>query len=310
MRKIYLTIASLAAASVGWISCTDTEELDSRLTEMEGVAGNLEQMIADINENAISAYKIIKEGGVIMSVHAHENGTVYRLDLSDGSAIDIHIASDGTGVTPIIGVNPEGEWIYSIDGGNEFNVIGHSGDTGTAKAAPQFRVNADSVWELSTDGGLTWKEVTDAHGNKMPANTGKFTDSFFESADYDEENGKLILGLATGENIEIPISKSMTMTVTGYTEGMTINFGETLTLPVTFSEDVEDVTIRQCPEGWRVRITEDGNFMVTVPASGEETEYTVTVWLQSEEVSGEKFIRSCDFIFNLGAPAQDTGAAL
>lgn len=291
MRKIFMTIACLAAGSVCWTSC-DTEDLENRLTDLEGKVEALEQEAMKVNENAIAAYKMINGGQVVMAVNAYENGTVYSLDLSDGSTIDIYLSEEEEGITPIIGVDESGKWVYSVDGGSTFQNIEATGDNQLADTPPQIRVNNDSVWEISTDGGATWTEVTDANGNKVPANTGAFSDSFFESVSYDDESGKLSLGLATGQNVEISICKALSMTVEGYNEGMPIN--GTAEFDVTFSDDVADAIVRTYPDGWRIQITEGGKFIIT-PSVSEEGEHIVEIWLQSAEP--EKYIRKYRFSF-------------
>ena len=286
-----MTIACLAAGSVCWTSC-DTEDLENRLTDLEGKVEALEQEAMKVNENAIAAYKMINGGQVVMAVNAYENGTVYSLDLSDGSTIDIYLSEEEEGITPIIGVDESGKWVYSVDGGSTFQNIEATGDNQLADTPPQIRVNNDSVWEISTDGGATWTEVTDANGNKVPANTGAFSDSFFESVSYDDESGKLSLGLATGQNVEISVCKALSMTVEGYNEGMPIN--GTAEFDVTFSDDVADAIVRTYPEGWRIQITEGGKFIIT-PSVSEEGEHIVEIWLQSAEP--EKYIRKYRFSF-------------
>lgn len=292
MRNFYLTTACLVALVPGLASCVDTEELESGISDLEDRVEALEGIISQVNENAISAYKLITEGQIVMEVNAHDNGTVYSLELSDGSSIDIYITAEGEGITPIVGVDEEGRWIYSIDGGTTFNVVEGTEENPAANTVPQFRVNSDNVWEISTDGGSTWEEVTDKDGNRLAANT-NFSSSFFTSVEYDEENEELLLVLATGQTVSIPVYQDNTMTVDGYEENMHIGPGETVAMGVTFSEDVADATIRVCPDGWRVQITEEGEFLVTAPLSGTEGENTVEVWLLSDR----QYIRRYTFTF-------------
>ena len=275
MRRSHVTLACLGVASACCISCVDTDALENKLTDLESKVEALEQEAVKINENAISAYKMINGGQLVMAVNAYENGTVYSLDLSDGSAINIYLSEEGEGITPIAGADADGNWVYSIDGGATFSQV----EGGTAQTAPEFRVNSDYVWEMSTDGGESWKAVTDADGNKMIANTGGFSDSFFESVTYDEASKTLTLGLATGQEVKIPV-QSLSMAVTGYTAGMTVD--GSLTLDVTFTDDVAEAIVMRCPEGWRVQITEEGKFIVTAPADGAAGTYEVEIWLQSE----------------------------
>ena len=292
-RKSYLTIACLAAA-LSWTSCVDTENIESELSGLEDRVAALEKTASQINGNAISAYKLITEGQIIMAVNAHKDGTVYRLDLSDGSTIDIYITAEGTGITPVIGIDEDGGWVYSTDG-TEFLPISDSDESTDTKAIPMLRANEDNVWELSTDGGASWFEVTDKNGNRMPANAG-FTNSLFTSVTYNEADSSVSLVLATGETIKIPVYESLTMNVENYTEGMDIKFDSELEFDVTFSDDVIDATVKVCPDGWRVRITEEGKFIINSPATGEAGEYTVEIWLLSEE----EYKRTYKYPFRLG----------
>lgn len=290
--KFYLATACLAVLAAGAVSCVNTDDLESRLDGIEDKVEALEEVVRQINDNAIAAYTLITEGQIVMDVHAYDDGTLYRIDMSDGSSIDIYVAEDGGGITPVIGVDENGNWIYSIDGGTEWTTV-----DGTASATPQFRVNTDGAWEISTDGGTVWTEVTDENGNKMMANSGTFSDSFFTSVEYSQEDGTLDIVLATGESISIPVYQSLTMEVSDYEEGMSILLGQELTFDVTFSDDVADAIVKTCPDGWRVQITEEGQFIVTGPSSKTgEGEYTVEIWLQSAEP--EQYIRKYRFTFN------------
>ena len=301
IHKFYLETACLAALAAGAVSCVDTGDLESRIDGLEDRVETLEETVRQVNENAITAHTLFTGGMIIMDVKAYsktadtggeEEALIYQIDFSDGSSFNIYIAEDGGGITPMIGVDGNGNWIYSIDGGTEWSTV-----EGASSATPQVRVNSGGVWEISTDNGTTWDEITDADGNKVAANTTVFSDSFFTKVEEDED-GNLVLGLATGQEITIPVYQELQMTVDeNYTEGMNIMTGQTLTFNVEFSEDVAEAIVRTCPEGWRVQITEEGKFMVTGPASGiQEGDYTVEIWLQSAEP--EKYIRKHKFSFH------------
>lgn len=301
IHKFYLETACLAALAAGAVSCVDTGDLESRIDGLEDRVETLEETVRQVNENAITAHTLFTGGMIIMDVKAYsktgdtggeEEALIYQIDFSDGSSFNIYIAEDGGGITPMIGIDGNGNWIYSIDGGTEWSTV-----EGASSATPQVRVNSGGVWEISTDNGTTWDEITDADGNKVAANTTVFSDSFFTKVEEDED-GNLVLGLATGQEITIPVYQELQMTVDeNYTEGMNIMTGQTLTFNVEFSEDVAEAIVRTCPEGWRVQITEEGKFMVTGPASGtQEGDYTVEIWLQSAEP--EKYIRKHKFSFH------------
>ena len=292
MRKFYVTMACLGLAALGWTSCVDTEALESQLTDLEGRAEALEERVAEINENAIATYNLIVEGQIVMDVRAYENGQIYAIDLSDGSTINIYVDENGEGISPVLGIDENGEWYYTmgkyIEEPVSLNVTG----------VPQVRVNADNIWEISADGGQTWEEIKDDNGNRIPANANS-SDSFFTSVEIDENKENITLGLATGESVKIPVFQSLTMELAGFDEDPVIRFGEEKTYAVKFSEDVADAIVMQYPEGWRIRIEEtaDGEQMiVTPPASGTNGEFLVEIWLKSDE----QYIRKYKFPFLLG----------
>ncbi len=292
MRKFYVTMACLGLAALGWTSCVDTEALESQLTDLEGRAEALEERVAEINENAIATYNLIVEGQIVMDVRAYENGQIYAIDLSDGSTINIYVDENGEGISPVLGIDENGEWYYTmgkyIEEPVSLNVTG----------VPQVRVNTDNIWEISADGGQTWEEIKDDNGNRIPANANS-SDSFFTSVEIDENKENITLGLATGESVKIPVFQSLTMELAGFDEDPVIRFGQEKTYDVKFSEDVADAIVMQYPEGWRIRIEEtaDGEQMtVTPPASGTNGEFLVEIWLKSDE----QYIRKYKFPFLLG----------
>ena len=107
-------MACLGLAALGWTSCVDTEALESQLTDLEGRAEALEKRVAEINENAIATYNLIVEGQIVMDVRAYENGQIYAIDLSDGSTINIYVDENGKGISPVLGIDENGEWYYTM----------------------------------------------------------------------------------------------------------------------------------------------------------------------------------------------------
>ena len=98
MRKTYQTIIAFAAACLGLASCVDTSQLESDLSRLEDKVAALEETVVTVNKNTVTVYALYKSGLIIMDVNAYDDGTVYRLDMSDGSTLDIHISEDGTGI--------------------------------------------------------------------------------------------------------------------------------------------------------------------------------------------------------------------
>lgn len=296
MKHIF-TIAAAAAVMSGSISCTDTARLESDLAALEDRVAALEETVSKVNDNIIAAYTLYESGLIIMAVHSFDNGTVYRLDMSDGTSVDLHIATeDGKGITPVIGIDADGNWTVALGDDAEPEVIPGMPSEGLT---PQLRVSDEGNWQISYDGGSSWEDITDGDGNPFPATGTSLTDSFFTDIVYNEENGTIDIVTADGQELSLNVhSGIITMEVEGYEEGMSILLNEALHLYAEFSPDV-DGAYAECPEGWRVQITEteDGRqeIIVTAPSEGIEGNYEITVYLQSEE----KYLRAYTFTFHL-----------
>ena len=296
MKHIF-TIAAAAAVMSGSISCTDTARLESDLAALEDRVATLEETVSKVNDNIIAAYTLYESGLIIMAVHSFDNGTVYRLDMSDGTSVDLHIATeDGKGITPVIGIDADGNWTVAYGEGAEAEIIPGMPSEGLT---PRLGVSEAGNWQISYDGGSSWEDITDGDGNPFPATGTSLTDSFFTDIVYNEENGTIDIVTADGQELSLNVhSGIITMEVEGYEEGMSILLNEALHLYAEFSPDV-DGAYAECPEGWRVQITEteDGRqeIIVTAPSEGIEGNYKITVYLQSEE----KYLRAYTFTFHL-----------
>lgn len=291
MKNLYLKIACLAAGMAGAVSCADTAEIESQLTDLENRVTALEEQVTQINSNATAAYILHTEGLVVMDVHAYDNNTAYKLDMSDGSSVTIYVAEDGeSGITPTIGIDRDGNWTLTI--WDETHIIGSSQN---AKGIiPQIGVDADGYWQMSTDDGLTWsyipEEANTDETKRIKATGTSITDSFFTSVKYNEEEQTLDIVMASGESKSINVHKEeITMEVTDFDmeDGETVYLNEPKLFNAVFSEDVVDA-YAVCPDSWKAEITEleDGRhqFTVTAPGTGNpDTAYEILIYLQSAE---------------------------
>ena len=152
MKNIF-TIAAAAAVMSGSISCTDTARLESDLAALEDRVATLEETVSKVNDNIIAAYTLYESGLIIMAVHSFDNGTVYRLDMSDGTSVDLHIATeDGKGITPVIGIDADGNWTVALGDDAEPEVIPGMPSEGLT---PQLRVSDEGNWQISLR-AVTW----------------------------------------------------------------------------------------------------------------------------------------------------------
>ena len=166
-------------------------------------------------------------------------------------------------------IDEDGNWTVAYGEGAEAEIIPGMPSEGLT---PRLGVSEAGNWQISYDGGSSWEDITDGDGNPFPATGTSLTDSFFTDIVYNEENGTIDIVTADGQELSLNVhSGIITMEVEGYEEGMSILLNEALHLYAEFSPDV-DGAYAECPEGWRVQITEteDGRqeIIVTAPSDG------------------------------------------
>lgn len=134
---------------------------------------------------------LLDEGGNKVPVQ----GTVGE----DGTEIEISVSQDTDGIW-YWKVN--GEWMLDADG-NKVRANGIDGSAGTdTSTIPQMRVNSDTgMWEISTDGGITWNSTgVKANGDDGYDHTYDVVSSISVSAD----GSILTIVLADGTVITLP----------------------------------------------------------------------------------------------------------
>lgn len=295
MKRIWNRISILAITLPAIYACVDTSSLESELTGLEDRVAALEQTVSKVNNNAATAYALYRSGLVIMDIHTYSDGTLYRLDMSDGSTLEINIAEGGTGITPVLGIDSEGRWTIQVGKDSEPEIID---DMPSSGLEPSLRVSSDGLWQIGYD-GTGWKNITDSNGNPVKATVNDITDSFFISVEYDEDKEAVEIVMANGDSLSLPVhTGAVTMQVEGYEEGENICLNEKLHFYAVFSDDVAEA-FSSCPDGWRVQIaeTEDDRqeIIISAPSSGSEGDYEITVYLQSSE----KHLRLYKFRFHL-----------
>ena len=112
-----LPLAVLCTTVAG---CADISGIESRLEDLSTRVDALQEELARTNDNAIALRKLYRsELGIVGKAEKFlGDGTVcgYTLELTDGTVIDITFGDKIPVDAPLIGVDSEGNWIYSFDG--------------------------------------------------------------------------------------------------------------------------------------------------------------------------------------------------
>lgn len=269
MNKIFKIMATfVAAASV--IGCTDTDDLEKRIDEIDARVTALEKVTEALNEN-VAALQAIAEGKTINKVE--ENSGTYTITLSDGTELKLNQGTEGMGKAPLLSIDDEGYWMADYQDGKGPQYILSASDEkvigrGQNGVTPKFSVNAAGNWTVSYDGGKNWTEVLDENGKTVKAVAeGGESDSYFANVEYTDE--ALVLTLKNGMSYTAPVVGGFLFKISGAPEGdVTFKYGEKKTFGIEQKGVFSTSVI--CPEGWNAWLSES-ILTVQAPANAEAT---------------------------------------
>ena len=258
----------VAATSV--IGCTDTDDLEKRIDEIDARVTALEKVTEALNEN-VAALQAIAEGKTINKVE--ENSGTYTITLSDGTELKLNQGTEGMGKAPLLSIDDEGYWMADYQDGKGPQYILSASDEkvigrGQNGVTPKFSVNAAGNWTVSYDGGKNWTEVLDENGKTVKAVAeGGESDSYFANVEYTDE--ALVLTLKNGMSYTAPVVGGFLFKISGAPEGdVTFKYGEKKTFGIEQKGVFSTSVI--CPEGWNAWLSES-ILTVQAPASAETT---------------------------------------
>lgn len=286
------------------LSCGKKAELEARLDNLDGRISSLEALVASSNENAIAVGKFLR-GDDILIVGYRSVDYGYELELSDGTVVTVTFGTQASSIVPVLGVNQDGEWIISLDGGKTFEkIVGAHDASGEDGYTPRLRVDENGCWILSVDGGSSWEVLLDGAGKPMSATAegaSSAVASFFRNVVFDQENSCVLFTLQDDRIISVPLLESFYLNVIGYQDGASIRLNETLLYEVEIS-GVADAVIR-APEDWKVALS-DTKLSVIAPSEGVNgSAYQTEILL----VSVKGYLKRVTLRFVLDTVTPDTG---
>ena len=230
----------------------------------------LETQVDALNGN-IEALQALYSGATISKVEVVDGK--YVITLTNGEVIELVQGSEAEAVIPVIGIDENGMWQVSYDGGKTFTSLGVKAEAGDG-VTPQFRVDeATGYWQVSYDGGKTFDNVLDTAGNPVSAvGSNGVTDKFFDEVRVEGDN--LYIKLLDGQELLIPILKDFLCQIVTPTEGVQVfDVGATKRFEVKVRG--VDQAIVTAPEGWTARLTEAveevAELVVTAPGGTRAT---------------------------------------
>ena len=155
------------------LSCSDINAVKNTVNEQNDRLSSLEDALESVNGNTLAISALI-EGKILITGFEERTdgaGTVvgYRLDLSDGQTVEVTFGDRLDALVPVVGVDEEGTFIYSMDGGKTFSPV-EGADKAFAEdgTSPEVGLDGDGYWTVSVDGGQSWTRMLDANG--LPVN--------------------------------------------------------------------------------------------------------------------------------------------
>lgn len=295
-KNLFICLVSLAVSS-----CLSLDELENKADDFEQRVEMLEESVMSAHQNAVAISRLLDEITLITGYKAIDHG--YILSFSDGTSITVTYGLTAPCIIPIIGIDENGKWIISIDGGNTFTEVdGAQSSTPKDGVTPLISVNEYFIWIISCDNGETWNEILDADGKPLSAKAGMNnvnSYSLFKKIEVNETEGTITFTLIDGDRkVTVPYIDNFNINIAGYEDGSVVFLEQELTYSVELSS-VKDVIIR-APEGWVV-LLKDNILSIKTPQLSDDGKYTVSIIL----VSVDGLMKNVDLEFTLKAEKYD-----
>lgn len=288
-----LTIGTLLLSALP--ACTSAD-FSGKLDGLELRMEKLESSVSKVNDNATAVNTLYRKNILISeyrkTTDASGKETGYDLTFSNGETAHIIFGEKIEGSAPILGVDRDGDWAVSVDGGRTFVKVDECGKPGSEDGyTPRTSIDRNGFWLVSTDGGQTWQRILNAAGEPISAKDGKSmvpsSYSFFKKVSFNEKTGNLDIETLAGTTLSIPVRKGPSIELEYYYDGAYAYAGTDVVFPVKLS-GVDKAVWTDVPDGWRAKLESD-NLTVTAPENGQAGDYTLKLLAYTENGSAVPF---------------------
>lgn len=262
--KKYLILFFVAAAAA-FQSCDNNDDLWDAIDDLKSRVQALETQVDALNGN-IEAMQTLYNGGATVSEVTESDGA-YVIKLTDGTTLTLTQGSEAEAVIPVVSIDANGNWQYSVDGGKSFISLGQNA-VAEDGVTPQFRIDESTgCWQVNTTGEESgWTDVKNSAGQDVSAVGGEMTDKFFDTVRVDGDTLYIKL-LGSEVELEVPIVADALCAIVD-AEGNPIEEIQMFDSGVERSFNVQmrgiDNTIVTAPEGWTARLTDPVDEVATL----------------------------------------------
>ncbi len=273
-------------------SCETSDGIQEELDQLTEQVLALEAKVSSINGDIIALHKLLDTSLRIVGVT--EKSTSYAIEFSDGSSVEITLGEKIPVLVPLMNIDKDGYWAYSLDGGKTYEQILQNGKPISALPkhdgehqseatgiTPLLKIDSKGYWLLSLDGGKTYENIL-SEGEKVYAFGGNVSVSYsmFKEVVYDAEEGLLSIKLADNTTHTLTVEDNFSLQI-GAVGEQEFFLGEKRIFEVEMV-GVKDVVIRPI-EGWEA-VIEQNTLTITAPehfsAEGEHTTLNIVIYSQ------------------------------
>ena len=267
--KRFLSILSLVILGFVSTACYDDTDIREKIDDLDGRVTTLETLCTELNSNLSALTTLVQamqKGDYVVSISPLiEDGVEvgYRIVFKESGVVDLYHGKDGAdgedgkdgangadgkdgangqdgangtdGHTPVLGTkqDTDGAYYWTIDGEWVLDGEGNKIPLVTVGATPQLKIE-DETWFVSYDDGKTWEELGAAVAVGIK--------------DIKEENGELVIIMADGTVIAVPLGSPMKV-VLGEFDAAALQYGADLEIPYTIEGAEGDVVVFLLKEG-------------------------------------------------------------
>ena len=267
--KRFLSILSLVILGFVSTACYDDTDIREKIDDLDGRVTTLETLCTELHSNLSALTTLVQamqKGDYVVSVSPLiEDGVEvgYRIVFKESGVVDLYHGKDGAdgedgkdgangadgkdgangqdgangtdGHTPVLGTkqDTDGAYYWTIDGEWVLDGEGNKIPLVTVGATPQLKIE-DETWFVSYDDGKTWEELGAAVAVGIK--------------DIKEENGELVIIMADGTVIAVPLGSPMKV-VLGEFDAAALQYGADLEIPYTIEGAEGDVVVFLLKEG-------------------------------------------------------------
>lgn len=271
MKTLYSILFVVLAA--GFAACTNTDDLENDIEQLKTRVAALESEVSTLNQNISAIQDLAKGGKTITNIVHNESASTYTLTLNDGTVLTLMEHTSSIGQVPQIGIDADGYWQVSYDGGKTFKQVLVDNAPVKAKgedgATPSFRVSEEGYWQVSTNGS-SYENVPDVDGKPVKAiyDESQAGSDFFKSVTATDT--ELSIVLLDGTELTVPVVKGFFCYFDEkYTGVQQVEAGKSAVFDLHI-KGAENV-IATAPEGWTVTVGEPtsdvAQVTVTAPAA-------------------------------------------